>query len=128
MIYWRARRDMRVFGLHKSLFDWLAQHRDSLALPPAGDGHWALGQLRWQDSVYALRNKVSHLCAAVNACPSDGQRVKKLAETVLDANMWEAIYRAGDLPQRSMQPAWAGHDGLRLFIDALLMPQTDADR
>ena len=56
--------------------------------------------------MYALRNGVSHLCAAVNACPSDGQRVKKLAETVLDANMWEAIYRAGDLPQRSMQPAW----------------------
>ena len=44
MIYWRARRDMRVFGLHKSLFDWLAQNRDSLALPPAGGGHWALGK------------------------------------------------------------------------------------
>ena len=99
MPHWRARRDMRVFGLHKSLFDWLVKNRDSLALPPAGDGHRELAQLRWKDSAYALRHGVSHACAAVNARPSDRKRVEALVAVVLDACMWEGMYRAGDPPQ-----------------------------
>ena len=62
MIYWLARRDMRVFGLHKSLFDFLAKHRDSLALPPTGDGHWALAQLSYKVSLLGRHTRVPLLC------------------------------------------------------------------